>query len=143
MNHDEEMSAAAANTLVRICHSRAFEAKWWHDKKTGLDLRQVINEPADEFEALLGKALVAQKIALIHSEVSEAMEGHRKNRMDDHLPHRRAIEVELADAIIRICDTAGAMGLDLGGALAEKLAYNAVRPDHKVEAREAAGGKGY
>lgn len=80
---------------------------------------------------------------LIVSEVSEAMEGHRKNLMDDKLPHRPMIEVELADALIRIADLAGALGLDLGGAVEEKLAFNASRPDHKLENRMAAGGKAY
>jgi NTP pyrophosphatase (non-canonical NTP hydrolase) len=108
-----------------------------------LDLRQVINEPADALQKLLAGALVSQKLCLMHSEISEAMEGHRKGQMDDHLPHRPMIEVELADAVIRIADLAGAMGLDLGGAIAEKLAYNAQRADHKPEARAAAGGKTY
>jgi NTP pyrophosphatase (non-canonical NTP hydrolase) len=86
---------------------------------------------------------VGELIALIHSEVSEALEGQRKNKQDDHLPHRKAIEVELADAIIRICDTAGYLGLDLGGAYVEKLAYNAQRADHKLENRAAPGGKAF
>jgi hypothetical protein len=51
------------------------------------------------------------------------------------------IEVELADAVIRIADLAGALGLDLAGALIDKLAYNAKRPDHKVENRKAENGK--
>lgn len=92
---------------------------------------------------MLAGALVAQKLCLIHSEISEAMEGHRKGLMDDKLPHRKMIEVELADAMIRIGDLAGALGLDLGGAIAEKMAFNAKRPDHQPEARKAAGGKSY
>lgn len=83
----------------------------------------------------------ATKIALMHSELSEALEGFRKDRMDDHLPHRKAVEVELADALIRILDTAGALNLDLAGAVMEKLVYNTRRADHKIENREAAGGK--
>ena len=35
------------------------------------------------------------------SEIAEAMEGERKNLMDDHLPHRKMAEVEIADAYIR------------------------------------------
>ena len=69
------------------------------------------------------------------------MEGARKNRMDDHLPHRKALEVELADAMIRILDLAGAYQLDLGCALVEKLVYNTQRADHKREARAADDGK--
>ena len=65
------------------------------------------------------------------------------NLPDDKLPHRPMREVELADALIRICDLAGAYGMDLGGAVAEKLAYNAHRADHKVGNRQAEGGKSY
>ena len=83
----------------------------------------------------------ATKIALIHSEVSEALEGHRKNLKDDHLPHRTSVEVELADAIIRILDLAGAMKLDVSGAVIEKLAYNQHRADHKLEVRGENNGK--
>jgi NTP pyrophosphatase (non-canonical NTP hydrolase) len=78
---------------------------------------------------------------LIHSEVSEALEGVRKDTADTHLPHRKAVEVELADAMIRIFDLAGQMDLDLAGAILEKLAYNQQRADHKPEARNAIGGK--
>lgn len=80
-------------------------------------------------------------IALIHSEISEALEAVRKDLNDDHLPHRRGDEVEMADAVIRIFDYAGKYGLDVAGALAEKHSYNAVRADHKAEARAEANGK--
>lgn len=127
---------AAGDTLVRACHGAAASAGWWTNG--GIDL-------AAECRAgtRFGKALVAEKLCLTHSEISEAMEGHRKGLQDDKLPHRPMIEVELADAVIRIADLAGALGLDLGGAIAEKMAFNAVRPDHKPEARAAVGGKAY
>jgi NTP pyrophosphatase (non-canonical NTP hydrolase) len=63
--------------------------------------------------------------------------------MDDKLPHRPALEVELADAIIRIMDLAGAMNLDIAGAICEKMTYNAQRPDHKIENRMSEGGKSF
>lgn len=53
------------------------------------------------------------------------------------------IEVELADAMIRIGDLACYLGLDVGGAVVEKMAFNATRKDHTLEARRAAGGKGF
>lgn len=128
--------AAAGNTLVDECHRASKSAGWWTND--GADLAAIATTGT-----LLGKAIVAQKLCLVHSEISEAMEGHRKGLMDDKLPHRPMIEVELADAVIRIADLAGALGLDLGGAIAEKMAFNQQRPDHKPEARQAAGGKAY
>ena len=80
---------------------------------------------------------------LIVSEIAEAMEGDRKNLMDDHLPYRSMLEVELADAVIRILDLAGREGLDVAGAIHDKLIYNLNRPDHKPENRELANGKKY
>lgn len=126
--HDTSAAWCGTN-LVEACHGAAFAAGWWNDLQTGEDMR--------------GKRNVPELLCLIHSEISEAMEGHRKGLMDDKLPHRSMLEVELADAVIRICDLAGGFGLDLGGAIAEKLAYNAQRADHRPENRLATGGKAY
>jgi len=84
---------------------------------------------------------IGTMLALIHSEISEALEGARKDLFDDHLTHRKMLEVELADAVIRIFDLAGREGLDLGSAIAEKHAYNSVRADHQLANREKSGGK--
>jgi hypothetical protein len=84
---------------------------------------------------------VGTLIALCHSELSEALEGARKDLMDDHLPHRRMVEVELADCIIRILDLAGREGYDVASAMAEKHHYNANRADHQLQNRMADGGK--
>ncbi|MNL42083.1 hypothetical protein D3C87_1645200 [compost metagenome] len=127
----QNMLAVHLATLQTWCHGLAAEAGWWKDPKTG--------EPIDPHD----KNVVGTKIALMHSELSEALEGHRKALMDDKLPHLPMIAVEFADAIIRILDTAGAMGLDVPRALAEKLAYNATRADHKLENRLKEGGKAY
>lgn len=137
--------AAAGQTLQSVCHNAAYNAGWWLHTAEGqtYDLIRIMKAPLTPLEKLLSGALVAQKLCLAHSEISEAMEGHRKGLKDDKLPHRDMLEVELADAVIRIAGLAGALSLDLGGAIAEKMAYNAVRLDHKPEARAAAGGKSY
>lgn len=101
--------------------------KWWTNLETG--------EPLDRN--------FGEMIALCHSELSEALEGHRKGLMDDKLPHRKMAEVELADCVIRILDIASGLGMDLEGAYQEKMAYNAVRTDHKAENRLKPGGKKY
>lgn len=111
------------NDYSAECH--AANQKWWHSIDTG-----------ERIERNKGELL-----CLIHSEISEAMEGERKGLMDDKLPHRRMAEVELADTLIRIFDYAGAFGYDLQGAYEEKMAFNAGREDHKHEARLRQGGK--
>lgn len=130
--------ADCTQALVDACHGASLGAGWWTDPASGMDLKAEVNSGSR-----FGKALVAEKLCLTHSEISEGMEGHRKSKMDDKLPHRSMLEVELADAVIRIFDLAGALHMDLGGAVAEKLAFNAVRPDHKLENRQAEGGKAY
>lgn len=113
--------------LTCLCHGMAARGGWWHDPRDG--------RPIDRNDG--------EMIALMHSELSEALEAVRKSSADSHLPHRRGVEVELADLLIRVFDYAGARGMDLGGAVAEKLAYNATRQDHTPEARAAAGGKAF
>jgi NTP pyrophosphatase (non-canonical NTP hydrolase) len=105
------------------CHIASIDRGWWIMPLTDAPL------------------MAAIKIALIHSEVSEALEGIRKSQPDAHLPHRPAGEVELVDALIRIFDLAGFMGYDLEGAYNEKHTYNAVRADHNAENRGRPDGK--
>ena len=117
---DGEMSETPKTLAdwTRLCHQRAKDAGW-HDV------------PREKGTLLM----------LIVSDISEAMEGERKNLMDDKLPHRKMAEVELADAVIRIMDYCGCYGYDLEGAMAEKLEYNLNREDHKREVRGLKGGK--
>lgn len=103
---------------IETCHARSKAAGWWEN-------------PREK----------GTSIMLMVSELSEAMEGERKDLMDDKLPHRKMAEVELADALIRIFDYAGYYGYDLEAAMTEKMEYNAHREDHKQEARGAANGK--
>lgn len=117
--HDNKTRIQDDCTLLKdICYGLAYDAGW-HSKP---------REPGT-------------MIALIHSEISEAMEGVRKDLMDDHLPHRKMVEVEMADAVIRIMDFCGKYNLDIGGAIVEKLNYNTSRADHKLENRAKEGGK--
>lgn len=86
---------ASLNQLAKECHE--VNQHWWHDPATGKRLDRNRGE----------------MFALMHSELSECLEGFRKDLMDTHLPHRKAEEVELADLMIRVLDYAGERGLDL------------------------------
>lgn len=68
-------------------------------------------------------------IALMHSELSEALEALRDdNPPDDKIPQFSGVEAEFADVIIRIMDTAHAKGYRVGEAVLAKMAYNEGRP---------------
>jgi NTP pyrophosphatase (non-canonical NTP hydrolase) len=75
---------------------------------------------------------VGEILALIHSEVSEALEEWRDNqdmteiRTEGDKPV--GFPIELADTLIRICDLAESAGIDLNAALKIKMNYNATRP---------------
>ena len=110
-----------------LAHKTATDAGWYTDPNTG--------QPIDRN--------FGEVVALMHSELSEALEADRKDLMDDKLPHRKGVEVEFADCIIRILDTAAALGLDIAGAFIEKNRFNQKRADHKLEARAGENGKRY
>jgi len=120
--HGREYIAKTAHKLEMVCHGIARQCGWW-ENTTERD--------------------VPRLLMLCVSELAEAMEGDRKGLKDDHLPDRDMLEVELADCLIRIFDMAGGLGLDVAGAMAEKLEYNTKRADHKPENREKPGGKTY
>jgi hypothetical protein len=172
------------NELAEAVHKA--NIKWWRDIET--------SEPIQRNKKEL--------LSLVISEISECLEGRRKDLMDDKLTHRKMEEVEMADTYIRLLDYAGGFGItvydwsmdvefqipdnfgealfnltrqvasiaesgliaeseiggicgslsmiraicskwgyDLDGAVAEKMAYNAKRNDHKHEARKSEGGK--
>lgn len=83
------------NDLAARVHTA--NERWWFDIKTGEPLNRNVGE----------------LLMLTVSELAEALEGHRKDLMDDKLPHRKMFEVELADAIIRLLDIAGGFALEL------------------------------
>lgn len=82
--------------LIDTCHGASKAAGWWSDLGTGLPLDPL--------------PLAAEKIALCHSEVTEAYIADIGGSMDDKLTDRLGFEVELADVVIRCADLLGALG---------------------------------
>lgn len=101
--------AIIANKVHRI----AKEKGWWEG----------------EYLPLTRPEVIGSKIALIHSELSEALEEIRLDGTFFYMRNKKpeGVAIELADAVIRIFDLAEAMGIDISGAIVAKMKYNESR----------------
>jgi len=68
-----------------------------------------------------------EMIALMHTELSEALEGDRNGIPEGE---KGCVSEEFADVIIRVLDTAHERGLDIEAAILKKMKYNETR-EHK------------
>jgi hypothetical protein len=147
--HSGELIYIDPGNFTQLCLAiHKFNTQWWLDPKTG--------EKKDRN--------VGEMLMLMVSELSEALEAHRKNLQDDKLPQFHGIDVELIDCIIRAMDLLGARyaarlsdplhnasnnnapagpAYSPGDVFGAKCIYNANRPDHRPAARLAPGGKTY
>jgi NTP pyrophosphatase (non-canonical NTP hydrolase) len=107
-----EKRAKSINELVKEAHENAVNKGWW-DEERGF----------------------GELIALMHSELSEALEFYRDGKAPNELIYTGisglkpdGIPAELADVVIRVFDACGRYGIDLEAAITVKMAYNATRP---------------
>lgn len=98
------------NKLSRSIHADMAEVGWWDDPE---------------------RCLVSC-VQLISTEIAEATEGARKDIMDDHLTHRKMVEVELADALIRLLDLGGKGTLTYTGIRSLDDTTYVISPDYPI-----------
>jgi NTP pyrophosphatase (non-canonical NTP hydrolase) len=112
--------------ITKEVHKTASEKGFWKDYDRAVEMTNLA-----ETESLLWimSALHSQKLMLIGDELSEAHEAVRSgNPPSVKAEGFSQMEEELADAVIRIMDFSGKLGLDIPGAMLAKMAYNAKRP---------------
>lgn len=92
--------------MAERVHSLALEKGWW-DRDSS----------------------ICEKLCLVHTEISEAVEGDRHgNPPDDKLTEFSSVEAELADAVIRIMDLEQRYNLNIAAAIEAKHEFNKSRP---------------
>lgn len=118
--------------MSKEIHAHNKAKGFWDDEYNLLatlgNVEQVTSvEEFDEVVKPMKKAFTGQRIALMHSELSEALEADRKDLQDDKLPQYKGLDVELADCLIRILDFCGAHKIQIGEITQAKLDYNKIR----------------
>lgn len=114
----------AFNALADDIHATAIAKGMWDDLDRA---RQVLNDAG--LDDIADDLIIARCAVMAHSELSELVEYQRVGGAPDkHLPQFDARVVELADAVMRLMDTARKRNWPLGEAIIAKLQYNKSRP---------------
>lgn len=127
---DREKFLELINELRNMCHQNSVDHGFWDEGEEEVAGNVWINTKPWNF---------GEKIALIHSELSEMFEAWRKNientEKDIEVPDKKlgtrrmtAIEEEMADTFIRLLDLCGKLQIDVGQIILAKMEFNRSRP---------------
>jgi len=103
------------NELAKEINETAMKNGWW---KHYIEFRN----------HSIGLEVLGNKICLMHSELSEALEALRNNSISEHIPNHSHVAEELADTVIRILDYAYMNNFDMEKVIRAKIDYNKTRP---------------
>ena len=130
------------NELAKEIHQNSIDKGFYQSEKDLINVLKVENYPlTGNMGRGIKHAFFAQKIALIHSELSKAIEA---DRMDIHSLTtdiledidfsksfksliKNSVEDELADVIIRVLDLTSHLGIDIQKHVELKMKYNSLR----------------
>lgn len=120
MNEQDKNRDTILNGIRSIQFKIGHWAKEWQFRERGIEDPMVFGT----------------KVGLCHTELSEALEKHRKlcktgkfiDEPDEHCPQHGSVAVEFADTVIRILEMTEEMGIDLAPVIYDKVAFNFTRP---------------
>ena len=115
------------NQLIKEAHDNAVNKGFHLDDD---EMRNKFKFRSTDYEHFCRLAMI-KDLALIVTEISEAIEAIRENRFTDYhkINFKETFEEEIADAVIRIADLCGQYNIDLEYFIKEKMEYNKTRPN--------------
>ena len=120
---NDDVFVSAWEYMQRKAHTNAINKGWWEKRDKAVEVLNAAGLGA------YGKQLVmSQAILLEHCELSEGVEGMRKDLKDDKCPEFDMVVVEHADVIIRMLDLAEKNQWPLAEAIIAKMKMNEGRP---------------